>query len=251
MRFVKDFIVQLIIGVIIAALMPIVTALLSNNIVIVGIVAAIAIVLLFVLVVCLLLKSPDFSKYENTSTSKTRYSILIVDDEFGSRKTRINESFRTYFDGWDILFLKTVNDARILEAFDIVILDILNANETQDDTLGIFDDVHHLYPEKYIVAMSQNSSECMNLCEEKHLANSSLPKPIIDGGKLDYDKWKSEIKKKIDFAFEELDLPGSYWSSICSRLSTTKERELAQHRYALFIQKHSNFKKKNGWLLWK
>ena len=123
----------------------------------------------------------------------------------------------------------------------------MNANETQDDTLGIFEDIRRLYPEKYVVAMSQNSSECMSLCEEKHVANSSLPKPITNGGKIDYDKWKLEIKKKIDYAFEELDVPELYWNSISPKLNTEKERFFARDRFALFIKKHNNYKKKVGW----
>lgn len=243
MNGLRNNTVQLIIGVAASVIAAFLSKFLSNSDVVFGLVVAEAVILLAVYIIYLTNKTPNPSAFENTSTSKTRYSIVIVDDEFGNRRTRINESFRKYFDGLDIQLLKSVNDARQLEAYDVVILDILNANEMRGDTHGIFDDIHRLYPEKYVIAMSQNSSECMSLCEKEHKANSSLPKPITKEGALDIEKWKSDIQDKINQAFSELDSPKSYWNTVEKKVQTGKEQNLARDRYVSFLQKHSNFKK--------
>lgn len=234
---------QLILGIIASLTASFLSKWISNSNIVFGIITSISIILLAIYIIYLWNKSPTPSEFENSSDARTRYSIIIVDDEFGNRRTRIEESFRSYFHGLDIQFLKSVNDARVLEAYDIVVLDILKAIDIREDTQGIFDDIHRLYPEKYVIAMSQNNSECISLCEEKHKANSSLPKPTTNGT-VDIEKWKSEIQKKIDLAFTELDDPKTYWSSIKKRFSTNnKEVNLAYDRYISFLQKHNNFKR--------
>lgn len=248
MKILKEFTIAFVIEIIIVAFAPIVTSIICNNVYVLGIISTIALLLLVVLMLYSMSKPLNPSSYENIEKKlKTRYSIAIIDDEFGNRKTNIIDSFRKHFVGWDILFLKSVNDARMLEAYDIVIMDIFNANEMQGDTCGIFDDIYRLYPEKYVIAMSQNGCDCGEICRNKR-ANASLPKPM-NSGKIDTDRLKSDIKKSIDQAFNELDNPMQYWESIKARYTEKEEINFARKRYASFILSHSNFKKKN-WFSW-
>ena len=248
-KLFKDFFIHLIVAMIVETVLPVLTALLTDNITTVIVAFVIVSVLTLVFVIVLYKVTRDPSKYEIINKNKTsmRYSIAFVDNDLMDRRTRLEESFERYFHGYDILFLKTVNDARLLAAFDIVILDYLDASDNRDNTSHIFKDISKLYPEKYVVAMSINSSICSEIVKRGE-ANSTLPKPIREG-KLDVEQWMKDVDREIQSAFDQLDNPKVYWNKIEEKQKTNQERTLALDRYILFLESHSNFKMKKFFLL--
>lgn len=249
MKFIKDFIIQLTVALFVTVAAPVLTGIFTDNAVVLAVVSVVAVAVLIGVFILVYKASRDPSRYEmvRKNITKNRYSIIVVDDEFGNRRARIEDSFRRYFHDYDILLLKSVNDIRLLEAFDIVILDYLGASDNRGDTDDIFKDIFKLYPEKYVVVMSQNSSKCKEICDRKN-ANSFLPKPVEDG-KVVVVEWEKLLQSEIDKAFKELDDPESYWSVIQERSSTDQDRKHAQERYVDFLKKHSNFRIRKFFLI--
>lgn len=236
----KDLGKQIIIALIASVLSPFITNWITDRTIVVVIVAAVVCLLWPLYMMRLIAKLPDPDKYENTSTENKRYSVVIIDDEFAVRKTRAEDRFKKYFDGYDIQLLKSVNDCRLLEAYDIVVLDVFNANEMRGNTHGIFEDIKKNYPEKYVIAMSQNNSECRDLLDSKK-AIATLPKPTNSNGERDVEKWMEETEKELKKSFDLLDVPKKYWEVLEGKYTSKKEKKYCKERYVAFLKRHRNF----------
>ena len=237
----KDFGKQVIIAIIAGVLAPIITNWFTDSTLWVAIVAALVCLLWPMYLLRLNSKLPNLGKFENTSTENKRYSVVIVDDEFAVKKTRANDSVKTYFDGYDLQLLKSVNDCRLLEAYDVVVLDVFNANEMRGNTHGIFEDIKKYYPEKYVIAMSQNNSECKDLFDSKK-ATATLPKPTNSDGERDVEKWMEETEKELKKAFDVLDFPKKYWSILEDKLPSDRDKAYCKERYVEFLRRHTNYR---------
>ncbi len=251
-RVIKEFFLQLFIALIIAIILPVGTKFLTNNNIAVVVVSIIAGVSLICLVVRIFTapKNPRSYEKNNSGLTSKRYSIVIIDDEFGDRRNTWMNDFRKFFEKYDILYLKSVNDVRLLEAFDIVILDYLKANDNRDDTDDIFKDLSNRYPEKYVIAMSTNSTKCKEI-EDRGNANANIAKPINSSGKVDVNEWKHVIDIELEKAFHLLDKPEEYWNKIQEKMKSNQECDFARNRYIHFLENHSFFKlKKSISIIW-
>lgn len=239
----KDFGKQVVIALIASVLSPIITNLLTDGTLWVVVTASAVCLLWPFYLMHLNTKLPNPDRFENTSTENKRYSIVVIDDEFAVKKTRAEDKFKKYFDGYDVQLLKSVNDCRLLEAYDVVVLDVFNANEMRGNTHGIFEDIKKYYPEKYVVAMSQNNLECKDLLDGKK-AMAVLPKPTNSEGERDVQKWMEETEKELKKSFDVLDAPKKYWGMLEERFTTKKEIVFCKERYITFLKRHTNFRQR-------
>lgn len=138
------------------------------------------------------------NSFEHFST--WRHTVLIVDD-----KETIISFIRKRLEDipCDIVYLKRLEDFRLVENFEIIISDILKCSPGNNATL-MLNTIKEKYPYKFVFAMSTTPAECEGL--------------KIDGDIIEKDSMGVQyikiIKQTIMDCIHRLDEPKEYWESL-------------------------------------
>lgn len=180
----------------------------------------------------------DLNNYINHSIDQKRYSVVLVDDMFKNQSTL--NLYRDRFTNYNICFLPSVSDIKMLVGFDIIILDIMGTGYRMGNK-GNFGDVNAYlqelfreYPYKYIVAASTNIGR-LNQSDIVDNSYYRIPKVVNttdNSGKIDDEYFINSIKNALLEAFNLLDDPSKFWNDISRKISNSDNKNRVKRNYA-------------------
>lgn len=136
------------------------------------------------------------------SISAWRHTVLIIDDSANVIQ-RIRTRLKELPSDIDIVYIKRLEDYRMVENFEIIISDILKCSPGDNATL-LLNTIKERYPYKFVFAMSTTPAECEGL--------------KIDGDIIQKEntgvQYINVIKSRIIESIKKLDEPKVYWEYI-------------------------------------
>lgn len=170
------------------------------------------------------------NSFENMSA--WRHTVLIIDDNakvIKDVRNRLNE----FPSDVDIVYMKRLEDYRLVENFEIIISDILKCSPGDNATL-LLNTIKERYPYKFVFAMSTTPAECEGL--------------NIDGDIIQKEntgvQYIKVIKSRIIESIKKLDDPKLHWEQIENTYlkkyaNRPKKMELLKNAYITTIRRLS------------
>lgn len=168
----------------------------------------------------------SFYGLKNVNKNLKRYSVVFVDDMF-SNPASLND-FKDRFDNYNIQFLPSVSNIRLLTGFDVIILDIIGAGGVLGNTKPLIKEMFEICPYKYVIALTSNAGDLDDIKALCHVEQ----KPSKQNTKRYNEELAEKIRGLLGEAFELLDSPDDNWRVIEQGLSgSTLEKESIKRKF--------------------